>query len=80
LPTILDGLPEDAVLVPQPVAHGRELHRRHRVEKARREAAKPAVAQAGIGLLLEQGKPVQAPVVSGPLCQWAKQEVHDVVG
>ena len=59
LPAVLDGLPEDAVLVAQPVAHGRELHRGHRVEEARGQAPEPAVAQAGVGLLLEQAEPVE---------------------
>src|SRR5262245_38116280 len=35
LPAVLDGLLEDAVLVPQPVAHGRKLHGSHRVYEAR---------------------------------------------
>ena len=80
LPAILDRLPEDAVLVAQPVAHGRELHRGHRVEEARREAAEPAVAEAGVRLLLEQGEPVEALVVGDPLRDRIEEEVHDVVG
>ena len=50
---------EDAVFVAQPVAHRRELHRRHGVEEAGRQPAQAAVAQAGVGLLLEQGEPVE---------------------
>jgi hypothetical protein len=80
LPAVLNRLPEHAVLIAQPVAHGRKLHRRHRVEKARGEAAEPAVAQPGVGLLLEQGKPVEALVVGGPLRDRAKQEIPEVVG
>src|SRR5207244_13235859 len=30
LPTVLDGLPEHPVLVPEPIPHRRELHRGHR--------------------------------------------------
>ena len=59
LPAVLDRLAEDAVLVAQPVAHGRELQRRHRVEEAGRQPPEPAVAQAGVGLLLEQLEPVE---------------------
>ena len=59
LPAVLDGLPEDAVLVAQAVAHGRELHRRHRVEEARGQAPEPAVAQARVGFLLQELEPVE---------------------
>ena len=50
------ALLEDAVLVAQAVAHGRELHRGHRVEEAGRQPAESAVAQAGVGLLLRAGR------------------------
>ena len=66
LPAVLDGLSEDAVFVAQPVAHGRELHRRHRIEEARRQAPEPAVAQARVGLLLEQLEPVEAAFARRP--------------
>ena len=46
LPAVLDGLSEDAVFVTQPIAHRRQLHRRHRVEKASRQAPEPAVSRA----------------------------------
>ena len=59
LPAVLDRLPEDAVLVAQPVAHGRELHRGHRIEEAGGEPAEPAIAEAGVGLLLEKRQPVE---------------------
>ena len=59
LPAVLDRLPEHAVLVAQPVAHGRQLHRRHRVEEAGREPPEAAVAETGVGLLLEEAEPVE---------------------
>jgi hypothetical protein len=49
LPAVLDRLPEDAVLVAQPVAHGRQLHRGHRVEEARREAPRPPLPSPASG-------------------------------
>ena len=60
LPAVLDGLPEDAVLVAQPVAHGRELHGGHRVEEAGGQAPQPAVAQARVGFLFEQARASRA--------------------
>ena len=59
LPAVLDGLPEDAVFVAQPVAHGRELHRGHGVKEAGRQAPQPSIAQAGVGLLFEQLEPIE---------------------
>ena len=59
LPAVLDGLAEHAVFVPQTVTHGRKLHRGHRVEEASRQAAEPAVAQAGIGFLLQEAEPIE---------------------
>ncbi len=58
LPAITDKLLEDAVLVAQPVAHGRQLHRRHRVEETGRQPPEPAIAEARIGLLLEHAEPI----------------------
>ena len=58
LPTVTDQLLEYAVLVAQSVAHGRQLHRRHRVEKTGREPPEPAIAEARIRLLLEHAEPI----------------------
>ena len=60
LPAVLDGLFEDAVFVSQAVAHGRQLHGRHRVQEAGRQSAEPAIAQRRVRLLLEQLDPVDA--------------------
>src|SRR5271166_4979289 len=52
LPAVFDRLPEHAIFITQPVTHRRQLHRRHRVEKAGGEPPEPAVYEAGIGFLL----------------------------
>ena len=66
LPAVPDGLFEDAVFVAQAVAHGRELHRGHRVEEARRQAPEPAIAQPGVGFLLEQAEPIEVLLLGQP--------------
>ena len=80
LPAVLIDLPEDAVFVAQPVAHGRQLHRRHRVEEARRQPAEPAVAQAGVGLLLDQAEPVEVLLLGSSLHEGIEQQIGHVVG
>jgi hypothetical protein len=37
----------------QTVAHGRELHRGHRVKEASRQASEPPITQARVGFLFE---------------------------
>ena len=65
LPTVLDGLLEHSVLVPEPVPHRRQLHRGHGVEKARGQTPEPAVAQPGVGFLLEQAEPIEGRLLDG---------------
>src|SRR5262249_37110597 len=65
LPTVLDGLLENTVLIPQAVAHRRNLHRRHRVEKTSRQAPEASIAQTCIGLLLEELEPVEVLLLGG---------------
>ena len=79
LPAVLDRLPEHAVLVAEPVAHGGQLHRRHRVEEAGREPPEAAVAEAGVGLLLEEAEPVEVLLRDDLLRDRIEQQVHDVV-
>ena len=55
-----DALAEDAVVVPETVAHAGEVERGHRVEEAGGEAAKTAVAEAGVHLEVAQRVPVEA--------------------
>ena len=80
LPAVLDRLPEHAVFVTQPVAHGGELHRRHRVEKAGGQASEPAIAQPGIGFLFEQGEPIEVVAGGNFLDEGIEQKVGDIVG
>ncbi len=54
LGAVADDLLEDAELVADPVAVAGQAQRRHRLEEARREAPEAAVAEAGVGLLLDQ--------------------------
>ncbi len=80
LPAGLDDLPEDAVFVAEPIAHGRELHRGHRVEEARGEPPEPPIAQARVGLLIEQAQPVEVLLRDHLLRDGIEQEVRDIVG
>ena len=53
LPTVLDGLLEDAIFIAQPVAHARQREGRHRVQEAGGQPPEAAVAQRGVGLAAE---------------------------
>ena len=80
LPAVLDGLPEDAVLVAQPVAHGRELHRCHGFNEARCQASQPSVTQARVGLLFDQLEPIEILLRCRLLHKGVEQQVRDIVG
>ena len=80
LPAVLDRLLEDAVFVAQPVPHRRKLHRRHRIEKAGGEPAEPAIAEPGVGLLLEDREPVELLFVKEAARDRVEAQVQDVVG
>jgi hypothetical protein len=62
LPAVDEGLPEDAVLVPDAVPDRRDVHRRERVDEARGQPAEAAVAEAGLDLLRPQLVQVDAEV------------------
>src|SRR4029434_3246790 len=79
LPAVPDGLPEDSVLVPEAVAHGRQLQGGHRVYEAGREPPEATVAEAGVGLLFEQGDPVESLFAWRVRQQRVVEQVHDVV-
>jgi len=51
LPILRDGLLEEPVLVPQPIAPAREVQGCDGVQEARSQAAETSVAQSSIGLL-----------------------------
>ncbi len=80
LPAILEDLFEHAVFVAEPMAHGRQLHRGHGIQKARCQPAQSAVAQAGIGFLLEQFQPVNASVIDRRFHEITEEEICDIVG
>ncbi len=60
LPAVLQPLLEDAELIADAVAVARQGQRGHGVEEAGRQAAQAAVAQARIGLVLQQPTQVDA--------------------
>ena len=80
LPTVFDGLPEDPVLVPEPVSDRRELHRSHRVEKARGQTPEPTIAQPGVGFLFEQAEPIERRLLDRFAHEGTEQQVRDVIG
>src|SRR5215471_11685233 len=53
LPSILNGLFEHAVFVPQAIAHPRQLHRGHGIEKTSRQASEAPVTQTRVGFHFE---------------------------
>ena len=53
-----DALAEDAVVVPEAVAHAGEVEGGHRVEEARRKPSEAAVTKAGVHLEVAQRIPV----------------------
>jgi hypothetical protein len=80
LPAIGQRLPEDAVLVAQPVAHRRQLAGGQGIEEAGGEPAEPAIAEPGVGLLVEQPDPVEIVAPHRLLDHRIEQQVVDVVG
>ncbi len=80
LPAAGDLLAEDAVLVPQAVADRGDLERRHRVEEAGGEPAQAAVAQSGVGLRLDELRPVELLSLHRLPHDRLDPEVEDVVG
>ena len=67
LGAVADLLAEDPVIVAEAVSDGRDGHRGHGFDEARREPAEPAVAEAGVRLLLEDFGEPQAP------CPWRRR-------
>ena len=89
LPTVLEGLAEQAVIVADAVAVGGQSDGRHRIEEAGGQAAEPPVAERRVGLVGKQGGIVdvelrdqradglvQAQVGDGVFEQAADQELH----
>ena len=80
LPAVLDGLLEDTVFIAQAVAHGWDLHRRHRVEKASRQAPQTSITQTRVGFLLQQLEPIEVLLLDGFFRDRIEEKVGDVVG
>ena len=79
LPTLLDVLAEQAVLVADAVAIGRDAERRQRVHEAGRQAPEAAVAERRVGLLRQDLVVVDVQVLERGLDQFGHAEVVDRV-
>src|SRR5581483_12042283 len=79
LPSVPDGLPEDAVLVTQAVAHRGELQRCSRFNEARCQTSKPAVAQARIRLLFQDFDQINSLVAAELVRQGSEQKIRNVI-
>jgi hypothetical protein len=80
LPSVLDGLFEDAVLVAQTIAHRRQFQRRHRFDEAGGKPSEPSISQPCIRFLLEQLQPVEALLPHAVFHDGVEQQVGDIVG
>src|SRR5580658_10405834 len=80
LPTILDGLFENAVFITQAVAHRGQLHGGHRVEEASGQPPQAAVTQTCIGLLLDHVRPVKVLLLNSLLHDGIEPKVHYIIG
>src|SRR5262245_37257524 len=80
LPALFNRLPEDSILVAQTVAHCRQLHGGHGVEKASCQSPQSAIAEARIGFLVQQVGQIELLMLSGLLDGGIEKEVHHVVG
>ena len=76
---VVDALVEDAVLVAQAVPHRGDLERGERVDEARSESAKPAVAEARVRLHLAETAHVDLLALEEILDHGIEHEVRDVV-
>src|SRR3979411_2336719 len=80
LPTVAEDLLEHAVFVSQAVTHGGQLHCRHRVEEAGRQAPESAVTQTGVGFLFEEPGPVESLLFGSLLHGRIEEQGSHVVG
>jgi hypothetical protein len=79
LPAVANVLLEDAVLVAQAGAHARNTERRHGIEEASRQPAEPAVAEAGVWLLLDDFERLDVVLPAELAPDRVEQQVGDVV-
>src|ERR1700678_4552066 len=80
LPAIHDRLLEHSIFIAQAITRRWKLHRGHRVEKARREAAEASVPETSVWFLLHQFKPVDALFLKCTLHKGIEQQIGHVVG
>ena len=76
LPAVLDDLPEQAVIVADAVAVGRNRQGRHAFHEAGSKPAEAAVAEGGIGLDLAQAVEVDAKPGQGLAHRLGQAEIH----
>src|SRR5262249_22106456 len=80
LPAVLDGLLENAVFIPQAIAHRRDLHCRHRIQKTSRETPQTTVTQTGVGFLFQQLEPIEFFLSDSALYGRIEEQIGHVVG
>ena len=79
LVAVLEALLEHAVLIADAIAPRRQVESRHRVEEASGKAAKTAVAEGSVLLLLDQVLELVADLLERVLVRMLKVEVHERV-
>ena len=79
LPAVLNGLLEHTVFVAEAITHRRNFHRSHRIEKTGRQAPEPSIAQASVGLLLQQLVPIELLFLNGLFGNLVEKKVRDIV-
>ena len=79
LPAVLEGLPEQPVVVADAVAVRGQAHGRHGVEEAGGETAEASVAERGIGLVGEQRAAIDAEALDDFSQPFVEPQVGDGV-
>src|SRR4029450_13480237 len=79
LPALLNGLLEHTILVAEPITHGRNFHRSHRIEETCRQSPKPSVAQSSVGLLIKYLVPIDLLLLNVLLDNVIKKKIRNVV-
>ena len=77
LPAVLEGLPEQSVIVANAVAVRGKAHGRHGVEEAGSETAEAAVAERGVGLVGEERAVVDAEALDDRPQPFVESQVDD---
>src|SRR5215510_13593008 len=80
LPSILDCLLKNAILIPQAIAYRGQLHRCHRVQEASRQSPQSTVTEASIGLLFKEPKPIKVFLFDSLFSDRINQKIGHIVG